>query len=367
MGLAEPKAQNEWDLSGARQKNYLDCAEKRTTIVVMEAIRSQFGFPLRSGIRRDRESDPTRTDRSKCLAIPGWKPVAFCALVIVLSAVPLRAQKGSGSSPRPTAPTGGSSPGKADTSPTYTARPTVQPEIQRTLMPDMPQLPKATLVEDETCLPWDLPGVRGATVSVIRLEVPSKARSEYEKGCDSFRKKKMPDAEKHVRDAIQKYSNYVAAWVMLGQVLEGEQKINEAHDACSHALSIDPNYLPSYLCLAGLLDRDNQWGDLLDMSNRALGLNPVGDRYAYYYRAVAYFHIYKLPEAQKSALEAIGIDREHRQPGLHFLLAQIYAEEGDLVNATAQVQQFLKFNNDRQNEETARHYLAKLESQQAAK
>jgi predicted Zn-dependent protease len=300
--------------------------------------------------------------------MPSWKRVAFCALMIAWSAAPLRAQKGSGGAPRSTAPPGASSPGRTDTSPTYTHGPTVQPGIEeRPLIADMPQLPKPSLVEDETCLPWDLPGVRGATVSVIRLEVPSKARSEYEKGCDSFRKKKMPDAEKHVRDAIQKYSNYVAAWVMLGQVLEGEQKISEAHEACSHALSIDPNYLPSYLCLAGLLDRDNQWGDLLDLSNRALGLNPVGDRYAYYYRAIAYFHIYKLPEAQKSALEAIGIDREHRQPGLHFLLAQIYAEQGDLTNAAAQIQQFLKFNNDRQNEQAAREYLAKLESQQAAK
>jgi len=90
--------------------------------------------------------------------------------------------------------------------------------------------------------------MRGATVSAIRLGVPSKARSDYEKACGAFKKKKFTEAEQHVRVAIEKYSNYQAAWVMLGQVLQDEQKMNEAHDACLQALSVDPTYLPPYLC-----------------------------------------------------------------------------------------------------------------------
>ena len=66
--------------------------------------------------------------------------------------------------------------------------------------------------------------MRGATVSAIRLGVPGKARSQYEKACDAFKKKKMTEAEQHVRDAIQKYPKYPAAWVMLGQVLQDEQR-----------------------------------------------------------------------------------------------------------------------------------------------
>jgi hypothetical protein len=300
------------------------------------------------------------------------KRVVFWALLIALSAVPLQAQKGS--PPSGGAGGAGGSRGSSGAPPPRSSRPdmsTTQPGMPNTqpgvFIPPMEPLPKPMVVEDETCLPWDLPDVRGATVSAIRLGVPSKARGEYEKACGAFKRKKLPEAEQHVRGAIDKYSNYLAAWVMLGQVLQGEQKMKEAHDACSEALRVDPTYLPPYLCLAGLLERENQWGDLLTMSNRFLGMNLVGDRYAYYYSAIAHFHLYDLPEAQKSVSRAIAIDSEHHQPGLYFLLAQIYGEQGDVANAAAQIKQFLKYNNVRQDKDAAKQYLAKLQSQQAPK
>jgi tetratricopeptide (TPR) repeat protein len=226
---------------------------------------------------------------------------------------------------------------------------------------------KPVVEEDEACLPWDLPDVRGATVSAVRLGVPGKARSQFEKACGAYKKKKLPEAEQHVRDAIQQYSKYLAAWVMLGQVLQDEQKMDEAHDACSQPITVDPTYVPPYLCLAGLLDREKQWDDLLTWSDRFRGLNLPGDMYAYYYRGLSLFHLRKLPEAQESVTKAIGIDSQHHQPGLFFLLAQIYGQQGDVVDATAQINQFLKFSNSRQDKDSAKEYLSELRSQQNAK
>jgi tetratricopeptide (TPR) repeat protein len=154
---------------------------------------------------------------------------------------------------------------------------------------------------------------------------------------------------------------------MLGEVLQDEQKMDEAHDACSKPMSVDPTYLPPYLCLAGLLDREKQWSDLLALSDRFRGVNPSGDTYAYYYRGSALFHLRNLPEAQKSVLQAIALDSEHHQPGLHFLLAQIYGEQSDLVDATLQIQQFLKFSNSKQDKDSAREYLSDLQSRLNAK
>jgi tetratricopeptide (TPR) repeat protein len=226
---------------------------------------------------------------------------------------------------------------------------------------------KPVVIEDEACLPWDLPSVRGASVSAIRLGVPSKARSQYEKACSAFKKQKFSEAEQHARDAIEKYPKYPAAWVMLGQVLEDQQKLTEAHEACSQPISVDPTYLPPYLCLAGLLDRENKWDDLLTWSDRFLGLNLTGDMYSHYYRGLALFHLYKLPEAQKSVSEAIAIDSEHHQPGFYFLLAQIYGEQHDLVDATLQIQQFVKYTSSRQDKDDAKEYLAELQSRLDAK
>ena len=188
------------------------------------------------------------------------------------------------------------------------------------MQPEMPTLtttplPKPVVVEDEACLPWDLSDMRGDTVSAIRLGVPSKARNDYDKSCGAFKKKKLPEAEQHARDAIQKYSKYVAAWVMLGEVLQDEQKMSEAQDACSHATGIDATYLPPYLCLAELLERQSQWDSLVALCDRFSGLNLVADRYADYFRAKAYFHTYKFPEAQKNISQAMAIDEEHHLPG----------------------------------------------------
>ena len=96
-----------------------------------------------------------------------------------------------------------------------------------------------------------------------------------------------------------------------------------------------------------------------------LGLNPVGDDYAYYYQGVAYYQLGKFPEALKSAQAAVQIDSEHRLPDVYFLLAKIYDAEGDSTAAKTQLRQYLKFNGDRQGAAEAKQYLAKLESQPA--
>jgi tetratricopeptide (TPR) repeat protein len=304
-------------------------------------------------------------------AILSRKQVVFCALAIALSAVPLCAQKGSPSSA--SGGSRGSSGGTASGSPrAYYGQPPTQPSEELSMQPPQvipgrDRLPTPWLVEDERCLPWDLSAVRGATVSVMRLEVPSKARSEYEKACWNMKKRKLSDAEQHVRNAIEKYPNYVAAWVMLGQVLEQQQQTDEGRNACSHALSTDPTYLPPYLCLAEISVRDQQWDEVLNLMDLATGLNRTGDAYVCFFRAMAYYHMHRIAEAEKSALEAADIDREQNEPPVYFLLAQIYEAEGNSDVAAAQIRHFLKLSTDRRESTVAMQYLAKLEGQQATK
>jgi tetratricopeptide (TPR) repeat protein len=290
-----------------------------------------------------------------------WKPFCLCCVALTISS-PLLAQRVS--APR-AVPSGGGSVGGGPATggePSIFERPQMQPNLMQPI-PDTP-MAKPSVTEDEACLPWNLSQIRGATVSVLRLQVPDKARGEFEKACGDFRKKKMADAEQHVRSAIEKYSNYVAAWVMLGQVLAAQQQADQAHEACSHANTADPTYLPPYLCLAELDARSGQWEEILNVTKTALGLNPVGDVYANFYRAMAFFNLNRLPEAEKSALQAEGVDPEHKQAPVHYLLAQIYEAKGDLASAVAEVKQFVKVSQDKQKVEEAKQYLAKLQAQQ---
>jgi tetratricopeptide (TPR) repeat protein len=294
--------------------------------------------------------------------ILNWKPFTLCCIAVTLSA-PVYAQRTGGGGTRSS---GGNAGGGNPTmgSPSVFNPQAAQPGIMQPMVAETP-LAKPQMNEDEACLPWALSQIRGATVSVVRLEVPDKARSEYEKACGDFHKKKMADAEQHVRSAIEKYSNYVAAWVMLGQVLAAQQQADKAHEACSHANTADPTYLPPYLCLAELDARSGNWEEILNVTKMALGLNPVGDVYANFYRAMAFFNLNKLPEAEKSALQAEGVDTEHKQAPVHYLLAQIYEAKGDVASAVAEVRQFLKINQDKQKTDEAKQYLAKLEAQKS--
>jgi tetratricopeptide (TPR) repeat protein len=199
----------------------------------------------------------------------------------------------------------------------------------------------------------------------MRLQVPSKARSEFEKACGDVKKRKLLDAEQHARYAIEKYPNYVAAWVMLGQVLEGLQRTEEARDACEHALDTDPTYLPPYLCLTEIYASNEQWDSVLNLTEFVLTLNPAGAGYVYFFRALAYYRTQRFAEAEKSALDAASMDGGQGEAPIYFLLAKIYEVEGKSAVAAAQMRRFLKLSPDRKTSTEAKRYLAKLEGQQA--
>ena len=296
-------------------------------------------------------------------AILRWKRVLAGVLAMAIPAVSIFAQG--------RIPSGGGTHGPTGKPSTGVYRPPNYnpPAADRTLQPtpDVPPIAKPTAPNDERCFPWNLSDIRSSSVSVTRLQVPSKARSEYEKACDASSKNRLEEAEKYVRGAIDKYHIYSAAWVMLGVILEQEHKAEEASDACSHAASIDATYLPAYLCGAEFSVRSRDWKQVLDLANAAIGLNSESDGYAYYYRAAAYFGLNNLEEARKSAVQAVESDASRKEASFSYLLAQIYDREGDKPDAIAQLREQLKHHSDRKQEDDVKQYLAKLEAEESPK
>jgi len=84
------------------------------------------------------------------------------------------------------------------------------------------------------------------------------------------------------------------------------------------------------------------------LTTRALELDPVNDAYAYFFSAIAYFNLNQLPEAERRALKAEEIDRDHHEPLIQFLLAQIYEAKRDSVEAASHLREYLKFAPDAQ-------------------
>jgi tetratricopeptide (TPR) repeat protein len=221
------------------------------------------------------------------------------------------------------------------------------------------------IIQEDACFLPPLSGVHSTTVGVAALQVPSKARKNYEEACAALKARKVADAEKNLRKAVQLYPKYPAAWVTLGQTLEAQQKTAEAHDACSQPLTDYANYVPAYLCLADIAGSTQHWDEMLKLSARAIELDPAGNPAAYVYNAAANFNLKKLPEAEKNALKASEMDKNNSEPRVHFLLAQIYEAKGDRDSEADQLREYLKFVNDPTESAMVKQYLAVLPKKSA--
>jgi Tfp pilus assembly protein PilF len=203
-----------------------------------------------------------------------------------------------------------------------------------------------------------LPPLNGLQTTDADLQAPAKTRHEFDEGCAAVRNKKLPDAEAHLRKAVKQDPKFSAAWVLLGQIFEAQQKMEDAHDACSKPTG---SYLPAYLCLADISAHAKSWDEVLRLSSLALEVDPTTAAPAYAYNAAANFNLHNLPAAEESALRAIDIDKANKNPRVHFLLAQIYGAKGDRADEAGQLREYLKYVTDPNDAEAVKKALAGLE------
>lgn len=208
----------------------------------------------------------------------------------------------------------------------------------------------------DNCFLPPLNGLEMLNTGVAEFQIPAKSQHEFEEACASLRGKKVVDAEVHLRRALRQDAKFSAAWVLLGQVLEAEQRMDEARNVCTKPAS----YLPAYLCLADVSARAKNWDDVLRLSSLALEIDPSTAAPAYAYNAAANFNLHNLPAAEKSALRAIDIDTGNKDPRVHYLLAQIYEAEGDHTSQAAQLREYLKYVTDPNDVEMVKKVLATL-------
>jgi tetratricopeptide (TPR) repeat protein len=286
---------------------------------------------------------------------------AICALSLVAIAVPGLAQKPVPAPLNPASPDSIPDPSISSPISALGAEAWATGSMPSALLPD--SIETNRVLETEACNSWTESGTKSPTVSVARLAVPGKATSEYQKGCGAFKSKRFDQAEEHVRNAIQVYPNYAAAWVVLGQILDAQKKRDDARKACSQARSVDPNYVAPYLCLAEFAATEGDWQEVAILSGGALSVDPSGNAYSFYYASVAALHFGDVPRAEKDAQNAIKLDKWHHMPQVHLLMAQICQAQGDSHGQAAQLREYLKSAPASQDTETVKSTLAQIEAQ----
>ena len=276
---------------------------------------------------------------------------ALVLVVVVATTVPLAKSQNTGPYPSPVVETG-------------EIRTLPATDVDRIALRDLhdrPSTAKKISPKDESCLLPPLNLTSSPVVAAEQLQIAPKARREYQEACLALQKKQTAEAEKHLRKAVHEYPKYSAAWVTLGQVLAVQERIDDARKACFEGSTADPIYVPAYLCLADLAARAHDWGEALKLSNHALALDPSNNAVAYEYHAAANLHLHNLGEAEKSGLRAVEIDKEHRDPRVYFVLAQIYEAKGDAAHETEQLREYLKYASSLDDIALVKQFLSRLE------
>jgi tetratricopeptide (TPR) repeat protein len=214
-----------------------------------------------------------------------------------------------------------------------------------------------------------LGGTVGNSISVVSLKAPDKARKEYEKGVELYQKKKFEDAEKHLATAVEVYPQYASAWDLRGRTQMLRQQNEEATKSFEAAIAADDKYVPPYLRLAVLEAGKSDWQQVLRLTTRALELDPQSYPDAYFLNGAAQFNLHHYPEAERSALKANDMDKEHRYPRIQLLLGAISQNKGDRASATLYYTTYLQLEPNSAEAPTLKRFLANTgdENTRAAK
>jgi tetratricopeptide (TPR) repeat protein len=202
--------------------------------------------------------------------------------------------------------------------------------------------------------------VEGFTISVTSALAPPKAQKALEKGRELEKKNKWDEAQKWLQKALDIYPKYAVAWFELGRVLGQKNDLEGSRQSFGKALEADPRYVSPYRGLAQLAARANRWQELVDVTGKLLGLNPVDFPDAWLLNGVGHYYLKDLQAAEQSARKGLELDEAHRVPKIEYLLAMILVRERDYQQAAAHMQQYLHYVTKPADVDDAKKQLAEI-------
>jgi tetratricopeptide (TPR) repeat protein len=206
-----------------------------------------------------------------------------------------------------------------------------------------------------------LANVEGLTMSATSAMAPKESRKAYEKGLEAAKKGKPDEAQKEFEKAVETYPKYASAWFELGKIYEQRDHVEEARKAYSQALAADSKFINPYERLYVMAVKEAKWQEVADTTDHVMRLNPYDFPNAYYFNAVANLQLGKLDVAEKSARQAVELDKGHRNPRADYILGIVLAQQGKFTESTEHLRAYLKAAPEAADAETVRKQLAQAE------
>ena len=198
----------------------------------------------------------------------------------------------------------------------------------------------------------------GNVVPVSQLRIPSKAMKEFERSQKAFQSGDIPTSAEHLQKALQVYPDFLQAHNSLGLrylQLGDFQKALVEHQL---ALSLDPRNPQTHEDLALVLVSMNRAPEAETEARQALELNPqsVCARYILGRALIAQ------RRATSEALEMLR-QSENAFPNASLVLAQIHFSAGRTEQTIAELRQYLRAPEDKDNKQKAECWVAQLSQQ----
>jgi len=134
------------------------------------------------------------------------------------------------------------------------------------------------------------------------MQAPKAAQKAFERAGDELRQNKPDHAEKHLQAAVAVFPKFAEAWYALGLIHEQRRRVDDARSMFSRAIDADDKFVSPYVELARLAGVERKWQEVVDLTNRALALNPLDIPEGFYFNALANFNLlaWKLPSRARA-------------------------------------------------------------------
>lgn len=203
-----------------------------------------------------------------------------------------------------------------------------------------------------------------ATISLLHLQVPRKARKLFDKGNSALKKGKLEDAEKYYVKATEIYPQYEEAENSLGIVLMQEGKKAEGKAAFSRAVAMNAHFASACVNLAKIAMDEKQFSDAYSLAKQAIASEPLNPGALFLGAESAFFTgQYTETVSYTRTLHSL----PHQQYSLAHFLAAKSLEVGNQPDAAIhEYQTFLDEDPLDPNAQRARELLSLLQLSQAA-
>jgi Tfp pilus assembly protein PilF len=208
--------------------------------------------------------------------------------------------------------------------------------------------------------------VEGTTISLTTLQAPEEAKKALQRARHALAKKDNAEAERQLQKAVALYPKFAEAMSLLGEVYSGEGRKDEAEKMFRGAMEADPKFIGPYFNLAVLAGTTRDWQRMLELTDKAVALDPYENPSIYLLNAVANYNLRNLVAAEKSARLARRLDTRYHFPRADFILANILTQRGDYAGAAEQLRSFLKYAPAGAEADAAREMLAHTEERLAS-